>query len=111
MALDKIKIGVRIRYIREKTFRETRAAFAERCGLTESHMGQIERGEIVPSTKTLDKIASNAGADLNYIMYGKAIKNSVRSNIDFFLDRSTTDELQVYFKCLSTVKNYIGRLR
>lgn len=84
---------------------------AKKCGLIECFIEQIKRDKLVPSTRVLVKIANNSGADLKYIMYGKTIKFSVRSNIDFFLDRSTTDELQVYFKCLSTIKNYIGRLR
>lgn len=31
MALDRLAIGTRIREIREKTFNETRASFADRC--------------------------------------------------------------------------------
>ena len=49
MALDKIKIGNRVRIIRENKYKETRAVFADRCSMTETHIGQIERGEILPS--------------------------------------------------------------
>lgn len=31
MSLDKLAIGTRIRAVREKTFNETRASFADRC--------------------------------------------------------------------------------
>ena len=31
MALDPVEIGVRVREIREETFKETRESFAERC--------------------------------------------------------------------------------
>ena len=67
MALDKFRIGMRIRYIRE-LFNETRAFFSVRCDLTESHLGQIERGEILPSISALDKIATNCGRfELSFI--------------------------------------------
>ena len=56
MTLDKIKIGARIRRIREELYHETRQLFAERCGLSENHLGKLERGEILISIKTLNKI-------------------------------------------------------
>lgn len=107
MALDKFRIGMRIRYIREHTFNETRALFSVRCDLTESHLGQIERGEILPSISALDKIATNCGVDLNFILYGNPKTVSTRNNIDFFLNRSNQDELKMYFECISSIKKYI----
>ena len=55
MALDKINIGTRIRKVREEIYHETRQAFAERCGLSENNLGKLERGEILISSKALDK--------------------------------------------------------
>lgn len=107
MALDKIKIGNRVRIIRENKYKETRAVFADRCSMTETHIGQIERGEILPSLIALDKIASSCGEDFDYILYGKKENNSIRRNIDIFLDRCNQDELNMYFKCISTIKGYI----
>ena len=43
MTLDPLLIGTRIRKIREEEYNETRTDFANRCGLTETHIGQIER--------------------------------------------------------------------
>ena len=107
MSLNKLEIGVRLRNIRENTYKETRSIFADRCGLTESHIGQIERGEILPSLSTLDKICTYCGVDINYILYGKKEKNTTRSNIDILLDRSTPKELKMYFKCISSIKSYL----
>lgn len=104
--LDKIDIGVRIRELREKTYKETRAVFAERCGLTESHVGQLERGVILPSLSALDKICCMCGADLNYILYGKKENNSLRKTLDIYLDRSNAEEIKMYFKCIASIKNY-----
>lgn len=106
MSLNRLQIGVRIRNIRENIYKETRAVFAERCGLTESHMGQIERGVILPSLQALDKICCICGADLNYILYGKKENNNIRKTLDIYLDRSTNEELKMYFKCIASIKNY-----
>lgn len=109
MALNKLAIGIRIREIRENIFHETRACFSERCGLKESHIGQIERGEILVSLISLDKIAIATGIDVDYFLYGKGSNKNlnVRKNIDIYLNRSTKDELNMYFKCISTIKNFI----
>lgn len=107
MALDRIKIGNRVRIIRENKYKESREAFADRCSMTVTHIGQIERGEILPSLTALDKIASNCGEDLDYILYGKKENNNIRRNIDIFLDRCNQDELNMYFKCISSIKGYI----
>ena len=86
MTLDKIKIGARIRRIREELYHETRQLFAERCGLSENHLGKLERGEILISIKTLNK-------HLN-----------IRNTIDNFLDNSSKEELKMFFKFISIIK-------
>ena len=40
-------------------------------GLKESHVGQIERGEILISLRSLDKIANATGVDIDFFLYGK----------------------------------------
>lgn len=80
-----------------------------KCGLTESHVGQIERGEILLSVKALDKIAICTGSDINYILYGKPRKLTLRKNIDTILDRSNSDEMKMYFKCISSINGYIAK--
>ena len=47
MTLDKIKMGARIRKVREELYHETRQLFAERCGLSENHLGKLEYDTIV----------------------------------------------------------------
>ena len=111
MALEKLLIGIRIRDVREKIFHETRANFAERCGLKESHVGQIERGEILVSLRSLDRIASATGIDVDYFLYGKGSNKNldIRKNIDIYLNRSTKDELKMYFKFMSTIKSFLHK--
>ena len=109
MKLDKIDIGVRIRKIREEEFHETRQLFAERCSLSENHLGKIERGEILISIKTLDKITSCTGVTTDYILYGNCENSNltIRKNIDNYLDKSTKEELRMYFKFISAIKSFI----
>lgn len=71
MTLDKSAIGLRIRKIREEVYHENRSDFSYRCSITESHLGQIERGEIMISLNALDKIVVSTGTDTDYLLYGK----------------------------------------
>lgn len=108
MTLDKIKIGVRIQEIRE-TYKETRQAFAERCGISENNLGKLERGEICVSIKALNKICSATGVSSDYILYGKCENKqlNVRKMIDNFLDHSSDEELKMYFKFINTIKDFM----
>lgn len=108
MALDKILIGTRVRKIREKTFEESRKEFAIRCNVTERHIGQIERGDFIPSLKTLDKIVSATACSMDYILYGK----NKNSDTDFanllvnLINTKDNEELKMYYKCISTIKHF-----
>lgn len=111
MALDKILIGNRIREIREDIFEESRKDFAIRCDLDTRHIAQLERGEFLFSLPTLDKIAIATGTDTDYLLYGKG-KNSklkVVENLYTMIERADTDELQMFFKCLTTIKSYVNK--
>lgn len=60
----------------------------------------------MPSIKALDKIACNCGETLDYILYGKNYSNTVRKNIDVFLDRSNPSELNMFFQIMCSIKGY-----
>lgn len=111
MALEKLIIGDRVRNIREEIFGESRKEFAKRCNLEDRHIAQIERGEFLFSLPTLDKIASATGTDTDYILYGNGRNNklSVKENLYTLIDRADLDELQMYFKCLTTIKHYVNK--
>ena len=111
MALDKIAIGARIRKIREEIFEESRDKFGKRCDLTERHIGQIERGDFLIGLNSLDKISAATGIDTDYILYGKSENKhlNVRKTIDNFLDKSSKEELKMYYTCISSMKNYINK--
>lgn len=109
MTIDKICVGARIRNLREDIYKETRQSFAERCGLSENHLGRLERGDLLISINALDKICSATGTNPNYILYEKENNKdlNIRKTIDNFLDNSSKQELKLYFKFISTFKSYI----
>lgn len=109
MALDKVLIGNRIRKIREELFKESRKDFSQRCGLTERHIGQIERGEFLASLPTLDKISSETGVDTDFILYGKDENKHLKIKVvlNNIIDKADKDELRMYYKFIITLKNYI----
>ena len=105
MKQDMLQMGNRLRKVREEIFRETRQVFAERCHLIENHLGKLERGELFINIKTLIKICDATGTSSDYILYGESENKNltVRENIDFFLDRSSKEELRMYFKIVSSI--------
>lgn len=111
MALDKVLIGERIRKVREDIFEESRKAFAKRCDLDYRHLSQLERGEFIFSLPTLDKIATATGTDTDYLLYGKKDNGKLKvvENLYTLIDRANVDELQMYFKCLTSIKYYTDK--
>lgn len=109
MALDKILIGARIRRIREEMLGETRDIFAKKCNLETRYIGQVERGEFLFSLSTLDQIASATGVETDYILYGKGEheKLTVKKTLDNMIAKANTNELEMYYKCMTTVKGYV----
>lgn len=111
MDLDKVMISDRIRKIREDIFEESRKTFAKRCDLDYRHLSQLERGEFLFSLPTLHKIATATGTDTDYILYGKKYSSKLKvvENLYTLIDRADEDELQMYFKCLTSIKNYMNK--
>ena len=108
MALDKVLIGDRIRYIRENIFVESRKNFANRCDLNERYVGQLERGEFLLSLEVLDKISISTGIDTNYILYGKGKNNNlkIKDTLMNIIKNADKEELKVYYKCIIAIKKF-----
>ncbi|MCF6096443.1 helix-turn-helix domain-containing protein [Thermovorax subterraneus] len=60
-------IGNRIRRLRKQR-NLTQEELGERAGLHYSYIGQVERGDKIPSLKTLSKIAKALNVSLDYIL-------------------------------------------
>ena len=108
MELDKILIGKRIRAIREDFFEETRSIFANRCNLTETHVGQIERGEIMPSVKTFAKISKSTDISVDYILFGTGEENNLQiaQKLHTMIDRSTPQDIALYYKIIKDIQSH-----
>lgn len=107
MALDKILIGARIRELRERILDESREEFAKRCNFSdERYVGQLERGEFLPSLESVYKIADATGVNLNDLLIGKKSinKSMMRENLLTVIKNSNTNELKVYNTCIMPLK-------
>ena len=107
MALDKILIGARIRELRERILDESREEFAKRCNFSdERYVGQLERGEFLPSLESVYKIADATGVNLNDLLIGKKSinKSMMREYLLTVIKNSNTNELKVYNTCIMTLK-------
>ncbi|MDI3481778.1 MAG: hypothetical protein PWQ97_1433 [Tepidanaerobacteraceae bacterium] len=62
-------IGKKIRQIRQKQ-NLTQEELGEKANLHYSYIGQMERGDKIPSLKTLNKIAKALNVGLDYILEG-----------------------------------------
>lgn len=72
MEIDKdfnLIIGLRIREIRE-ALQMTRAAFSEKCDLSESFLAAVESGRKGITSKTVYKICSSANVSADYLIFG-----------------------------------------
>ena len=109
MELDKIIIGERVRKLREEVLNETRKEFSKRCGITERHIGQIERGEFLIGLKTLNKIVEVTGVKADYILYGEGINvdTQIKYILDNIINKASEEELNMYYKFITTINTYI----
>ena len=90
---DDINIGERLREIREN-MNMTREEFSEKIDITDSFLGQIERGERSLSVKTLKKVVKYTGVSADYLLFGKNSKNDVLNKINniWELNSETTSD-------------------
>lgn len=78
-------IGERLRSIRE-SMRMTREEFSEKIDITDSFLGQIERGERALSVKTLKKVVKYTGVSADYLLFGKNSNNETIQKINNILE-------------------------
>ena len=81
---DNIDIGERLRGIREG-MQMTREEFSEKIDITDSFLGQIERGERSLSVKTLKKVIKYTGVSADYLLFGKDTNNETIQKINNIL--------------------------
>ena len=85
---EDINIGERLRGLRED-LKMTREEFSEKVDITDSFLGQIERGERSLSVKTLKKIVKYTGISADYLLFGKNTNNDNIKKINNILTLNT----------------------
>ena len=85
---DNIDIGERLRGIREG-MQMTREEFSEKTDITDSFLGQIERGERALSVKTLKKVVKYTGVSADYLLFGNSSNNETIQKINNILTVSS----------------------
>lgn len=73
MDVDKnfnLAVGMRIREMRE-ALHMTREQFSRLCGISDSFLAAVERGEKSITSRTLYKISTNAHVSVDYLIFGK----------------------------------------
>ena len=81
---EDIEIGERLRGIREN-MHMTREQFSEKIDITDSFLGQIERGERSLSVKTLKKVVKYTGVSADYLLFGNKSNNETIQKINNIL--------------------------
>ena len=81
---EDIDIGERLRGIREN-MHMTREQFSEKIDITDSFLGQIERGERSLSVKTLKKVVKYTGVSADYLLFGNNSQNDTIQKINNIL--------------------------
>ena len=98
---DDIDIGERLRTIREN-MHMTRDQFSEKIDITDSFLGQIERGERALSAKTLKKVVKYTGTSEDYLLFGKDTNNETIQKINNILtvnSKTTSDFIYHIVMC------------
>ena len=98
---EDIDIGERLRGIREN-MNMTREKFSERIDITDTFLGQIERGERSLSAKTLKKVVRYTGVSADYLLFGKDSNNDTIKKINNILavnSQTTSDFIYHIVMC------------
>lgn len=56
-------------------------------------------------------LCSTTGVDTDYILYGnmKNKKLNVKENLQTIINTSSKAELEMYYKCICTIKSYMNK--
>ena len=98
---EDIDIGERLGGIREN-MNMTREKLSEKIDITDTFLGQIERGERSLSAKTLKKVVRYTGVSADYLLFGKDSNNDTIKKINNILavnSQTTSDFIYHIVMC------------
>ena len=106
--MDYKSLGLNIRKIRtSKGF--TQEALAEKCSLSNSYIGTIERAEKIPSIETITKIASELEISLDYLL-SESLKTTPGIRVDEIITafKGFNDtQIDMLLKIVYDIRNYL----
>ncbi|HHW03113.1 MAG TPA: helix-turn-helix transcriptional regulator [Thermoanaerobacterales bacterium] len=105
-------IGKKIRQIRQKQ-NLTQEELGEKANLHYSYIGQMERGDKIPSLKTLNKIAKALNVSLDYILEGPikySVDSAAENSINEFVHILRTRPARQTEMLISICRNIIEEL-
>ena len=105
---DNIKIGERIRKIRED-LKMSREKFSEMIDISDVFLGQLERGERSLSTKTLVKIVSFTGISSDFILFGTQTPDNTILKINRILNKCSDDVLSYVYNLIRSTVSFVKR--
>lgn len=106
--MDNSMLGQRIRTERKK-LSLTQEQLAERTGVSDAYIGQIERGERSPTLETLVKLANRLGVTIDYLLLDSLIPgddNFIDQIRQLFVNRSAQEKQMA----LDVIKVMFGHL-
>ena len=106
--LDNIKIGERVRIIRED-LKMSRETFSEMIDISDVFLGQIERGERALSTKTLAKVVSFTGCSSDFILFGDESPNNKISKINKILNKCSDDVVDYIYDLIRNTLSFVRK--
>lgn len=105
---DNIKIGERIRKIRED-LKMSREKFSEMIDISDVFLGQLERGERSLSTKTLIKIVSFTGFSSDFILFGDENPDNKIVKINRILNKCSDSVLDYIYNLIQNTFSFIKK--
>lgn len=83
----------RIKEIRKRSFL-TQAQFAERLGISRTHISKIENGLDTPSDKLMDNICKEFWISISWLKHGKGSKQPGLEQLESWFGKSTLTNLE-----------------
>lgn len=106
-SIDYLEIGSRIREVRTMQ-KLTQEEASERCGITSSFYGNIERGDKKMSIDTLAKISTGLNVSTDELLFGKP--DEVLTEADAFLKEMQRTVAQEQFSKFLTIMKAIASI-
>ncbi len=109
--LDFTQIGSRIRKARMK-LKLTQEEASERCDITNSFYGNIERGDKKMSVETLVKISRGLDVSLDYLVYGDVPdeQESLKLLLEDLYRRADKQQYEKFLMLIHTLSKIVDQL-